>query len=430
MPPTLPETSPRNIDLDAAHIASRAVTVTRANRDALLRGLPFFFRLASNMLSRIRFGAFVFVLPDGRILKFEGQEEKQSVGIFIVKDFAFVRRSLLGGDIALFESYADDQWDSPSIADMLYVFARNADFMREAFLGSPLFSIVENLTHTLNRNTRDGARRNIMAHYDLGNSFYEKWLDRTMTYSSALFPSPDADLSAAQENKYRALARAIDLKPGEHVLEIGSGWGGFAEFAAREVGATVTGLTISPSQLDYAGARIQKLGLSERARFELRDYRDVSGRFDKVASIEMFEAVGKEYWPAYFSKVRDVLKPGGAAGFQIITIADRFFDHYASGADFIQRYVFPGGMLPSPSKLAAHIGGAGLDLKSAANFGGDYVRTLQTWRERFVAAWKDIQRLGFDARFYKLWRFYLSYCEAGFRAGTTDVCHVMAKRPA
>lgn len=413
----------------AAAPFAHAVRITADNCDAAMRGLPLSFRLAANMLLRIRFGALVFALPDGRVLKFEGREEPQSVGVFIVKDYAFIRRSLLGGDIGLYESYADGEWDSPNVADMLYVFARNADFVREAFLGSPFFSIVENLSHAFNRNTRSGARRNVMSHYDLGNSFYEKWLDRTMTYSSALYPSDDADLSAAQENKYRALARAIDLKPGEHVLEIGCGWGGFAEYAAREVGATVTGLTISPAQLDYAGARIQKLGLNERARFQLTDYRDVSGVYDKVASIEMFEAVGKEYWPAYFSKVREVLKPGGAAGLQIITIADRFFDHYSSGADFIQRYVFPGGMLPSPAKLREQIAAAGLDFQSAGTFGRHYAKTLQEWRAAFLAAWKDIQTLGFDARFSKLWQFYLCYCEAGFRAGTIDVCHAVAVRP-
>lgn len=406
------------------------VLVTRANREAVLAGTPLVFRLAANMLLKIRYGAFVFVLPDGRAFRFEGVEEKGSTGVFIVKNWAFVRRSLLGGDVGLFDSYADDQWDSPSVADMLYVFARNADFMTEAFLGSPLVAWAKDIRHRFNRNTRAGARRNIMAHYDLGNRFYEQWLDRTMTYSSALFAGGTSDLSAAQENKYRALARAIDLKPGDRVLEIGCGWGGFAEFAAREVGATVTGLTISPAQLDYAAARIQREGLGERARFELRDYRDAEGRFDKVASIEMLEAVGREYWPAYFAKVRDVLKPGGAAGFQIITIADRLFDHYASGVDFIQRYIFPGGMLPSPAVLGREIAGAGLVPGLRSAFGQDYARTLREWQARFLAAWHDIRPLGFDERFRKLWRFYLSYCEAGFRAATTDVGHVTAFRPA
>ena len=407
-----------------------AVTVTRADKDRLLAGTPLVFRLAANMLLKIRYGAFVFVLPDGRAFRFEGEEEKRSVGVFVVRDWAFVRRSLLGGDVGLFESYADDQWDSPSVADMLYVFARNADHVTEAFLGSPLLAWAKNLRHRLNRNTRAGARRNIIAHYDLGNSFYEKWLDRTMTYSSALFPDDKADLSAAQENKYRALARAIDLRAGDRVLEIGCGWGGFAEFAARETGATVTGLTISPAQLDYAARRIQREGLGEKVRFELRDYRDVEGRFDKVASIEMFEAVGREYWPAYFSKVRDVLEPGGVAGFQIITIADRLFEHYASGADFIQRYIFPGGMLPSRAILAREIAGGGLALRRTEAFGPDYARTLAEWRRRFLAAWNDIRPLGFDGRFRKLWNFYLSYCEAGFRAATTDVVHVTAARHA
>ncbi|MBY0421021.1 MAG: cyclopropane-fatty-acyl-phospholipid synthase family protein, partial [Parvularculaceae bacterium] len=258
----------------------------------------------------------------------------------------------------------------------------------------------------------------------------EKWLDPTMTYSSALFPREGAPLAEGQAHKYRALAQAIDLKPGDRVLEIGSGWGGFAEFAAREFGADVTGLTISPAQLDYASQRIQRQGLAERARFRLCDYRDVDGQFDKIASIEMFEAVGREYWPCYFAKVRETLKPGGAAGLQIITIADRLFDHYASGADFIQRYVFPGGMLPSPSILRRQVADAGLDFRPTTTFGLDYARTLKEWRERFAASWRDIQALGFDSRFEKLWRFYLSYCEAGFRAATTDVCQVVAVRPA
>lgn len=393
-----------------------------------LAGVPIFMRLACNMASRIRCGSLRFILPDGRQLTYSGAVEAESQGVIVVRDYAFARRSVLGGDIGFFESFADGQWESPNVTDVLYVFAKNADFVREAFRATPLIAFFDRIRHNLNKNTRAGSRRNIMAHYDLGNAFYEKWLDRTMTYSSARFAGAGADLSAAQTNKYRTLAESIALKPGESVLEIGSGWGGFAEFAAKEVGAKVTGLTISPAQLDYARARIFREGLAERVDFKLLDYRDATGAYDKVASIEMFEAVGQEYWPTYFAKVRDLLKPGGTAGIQTITIADRYFDRYSRSTDFIKRYVFPGGMLPSPQILQKEVARAGLLWQGAAAFGQDYALTLAEWRRRFLAAWDEIVAMGFDDRFKKLWQFYLSYCEAGFKAATTDVMQVRLAR--
>ncbi len=406
-----------------------AIEVTPANRDQFLAGTPLFFRLAANMASRLRYGALIFLTPDGRKLKFSGQFERDQIGVIDVRDFKFARRSVLGGGVGFFETYADGQWDTPDLTDVLYVFARNADHVHEAMTAAPLTKFFLRLKHRGNRNTSDGSKRNIMAHYDLGNSFYEKWLDGSMTYSSARFSQDGGDLAAAQRNKYRTLAQSIDLRPGESVLEIGSGWGGFAEFAAKEVGAKVTGLTISPAQLDYARRRIFREGLSDRVDFKLLDYRDATGVFDKIASIEMFEAVGREYWPAYFGKVRDLLKPGGAAGLQIITIADRFFEAYSRGTDFIQQYVFPGGMLPCPTILKREIGRAGLNWKEASAFGQDYARTLSEWRRRFLASWSDIIAMGFDERFKKLWQYYLSYCEAGFRARTTDVMQVTLARP-
>ncbi|MFN3960596.1 MAG: class I SAM-dependent methyltransferase [Parvularculaceae bacterium] len=408
--------------------AAGAIEVTPADRDRILAGAPLFFRLAANMASRIRYGSLIFLLPDGRKLKFTGQFEQDQIGVIEVRDFRFARRSVMGGGAGFFETYADGYWDTPDLTMVLYVFARNADYVHEALTAVPIARFFMRLKHQMNRNTRSGSKRNIMAHYDLGNEFYEKWLDGTMTYSSARFPAPGADLAAAQRNKYLTLARSIDLKAGDSVLEIGSGWGGFAEFAAREVGAKVTGLTISPAQLDYARQRIFRQGLADRVEFRLQDYRDATGAFDKIASIEMFEAVGREYWPTYFGKVRDLLKPGGAAGLQIITIADRFFDAYARSSDFIQQYVFPGGMLPSPSALKAEIARAGLIWKGEAEFGLDYAQTLAEWHRRFLDAWHDIVAMGFDERFKKLWRFYLSYCEAGFRARTTDVMQVTLAR--
>ncbi|MEQ1928933.1 MAG: cyclopropane-fatty-acyl-phospholipid synthase family protein [Parvularculaceae bacterium] len=395
---------------------------------ARLDGTPLFFRLACGIASRIHYGSLSFDLPDGRRLTFEGKQETQAHGLIEVRDFRFARRSVLGGDIGFFESYADGQWDSPDITDVLYVFARNADHVEEAFAKSPIVRWTNNLHHALNRNTRAGARRNIMAHYDLGNRFYEQWLDPTMTYSSAVYPEDSAELSAGQINKYRRLAEAAQLKPEDQVLEIGAGWGGFAEIAAREYGAKVTGLTISPAQLDYARKRIFEQGLADRVDFRLQDYRDVHGSFDKVVSIEMFEAVGKKYWPAYFTKVRDVLRPGGVAALQIITIADRFFGPYSRSTDFIQRYVFPGGMLPSLDALKGEVARAGLVWRDARSYGRHYAATLNEWHRRFLSAWDRIEPMGFDQEFKKLWRFYLAYCEAGFRAGTTDVYQIAAHR--
>ncbi|MEM6414080.1 MAG: cyclopropane-fatty-acyl-phospholipid synthase family protein [Pseudomonadota bacterium] len=390
---------------------------------------PFFHLLCKVVASKIHFGILTIKLPSGETLTYTGKEEKNLHAVLLVKDFAFARRTLLGGDIGFFESYADGQWDSPNLSDCLTLFARNADYIASAFDATPIAGLFEQMRHFTNRNSRSGSRKNISAHYDLGNRFYEQWLDPTMTYSSAKFSSPGENLADAQTNKYRALAQAIELKPGQTVLEIGCGWGGFAEFAAKDIGARVTGLTLSKEQLAYAQKRIFEQGLAERVDFKLVDYRDEDGAYDKIASIEMFEAVGREYWPAYFTQVKDRLKPGGIAGFQVITIADRMFDHYLKSIDFIQRYVFPGGVLPCPSVLKGQIEKAGLSLRSTTTFGEDYARTLAHWHDTFLARWQDIRPLGFDNRFKKLWRFYLAYCEAGFRAATTDVCQVTASRP-
>ncbi|MEO1137395.1 MAG: cyclopropane-fatty-acyl-phospholipid synthase family protein [Pseudomonadota bacterium] len=394
-----------------------------------IEGLPFFFRQVLKIASHIQYGTLVFELPNGKRVTLAGKSETEAKGVILVRRYRFARRAIFGGDIGFFESFADGDWETPDLAACLYVFARNADHVQKVFSAFPIIDWLNRMLRDRNKNTKDGARRNIIAHYDLGNSFYQKWLDPTMTYSSARFTEDADSLEKAQTEKYESLARMIDLKPGERVLEIGSGWGGFAEYAAKTYGVHITGLTLSPSQLDYARERIAKAGLSNQVEFRLQDYRDVEETFDKVASIEMFEAVGKEYWPAYFEKVHDVLKPGGLAGLQVITIADRFFDNYTKSPDFIQRYVFPGGMLASPAILSDLTDKAGLKLHELQEFGQDYAKTLNTWHERFLAAWSDIRSMGFDERFSKLWRFYLAYCEAGFKAGTTNVRQMALIRP-
>ncbi len=292
---------------------------------------------------------------------------------------------------------------------------------------SRLLTLVQRVRHWLNDNSPKGSRRNISAHYDLGNQFYRHWLDPTMTYSSALFSTGAKDLESAQQAKYRALARDAAIGPDDHVLEIGCGWGGFAEFAAREIGCRVTGLTISREQHDFASARIAAAGLADKVDIQLRDYRDETGRYDRIASIEMFEAVGEKYWPVFFGKLKECLKAGGTAGMQIITINEAAYATYRKRPDFIQRYVFPGGMLPTPAILKSLGAEQGLSFLRERVFAEDYARTLAEWRTRFWASWEKIVPLGFDERFKKLWEFYLHYCEAGFRAEYIDVRQVIYK---
>jgi len=389
------------------------------------RGFSLLLRL---LAANWTFGRLTVILPNGEIHQLEGPQPGPAA-IFDIKDYRFARRVLASGDIGFAEGYMAGEWESPQLASLLESFAHNYEHIQRLADGNPLMRAVNWLSHRMNRNSRSGSKKNIHAHYDLGNAFYASWLDRTMTYSSARFTRSGMALDAAQREKYASLARLIELGQGQSVLEIGCGWGGFAEFAAREVGARVTGITISREQYDFARQRIFNAGLTEQVDIQLIDYRDVEGRFDRVASIEMFEAVGMEYWPTYFGKIHDVLEPGGRAGLQIITIDDALFGGYNKRTDFIQKYIFPGGMLPSESSLKPVIDQTGLGWLHVERFGQDYADTLKLWDERFQAAWGDIRRMGgFDERFRRLWRFYLAYCEAGFRSARTDVIQLALTR--
>jgi cyclopropane-fatty-acyl-phospholipid synthase len=386
-----------------------------------LRGAPAVFKAAVRLIARnFVIGSVTFVMPSGEELYIPGCEPGPDAKI-VIRDFRFIRRAVAAGDIGFAEAYMAGEFDTPDLPDLLYVFAANWDRVHHVTMGNPVVWTMNRIRHALRGNTRRGSKKNIHAHYDLGNAFYQRWLDPTMTYSSARYQRPGQALSDAQIAKYRALSQTMGLQSGQSVLEIGCGWGGFAEFAAREVGAQVTAITISEEQYAFAKQRIFDAGLNEKADIKLVDYRDVDGRFDRVASIEMFEAVGERYWPAYFGKIRDSLAPGGRAGLQIITIKDQYFDQYRSRADFIQKYVFPGGMLPSEERLRKVTDKAGLVWTAVDRFGRDYADTLAEWHRRFDAAWNDIRPLGFDERFRKLWKFYLSYCEAGFRTERTSV---------
>ncbi|MDP1528548.1 MAG: cyclopropane-fatty-acyl-phospholipid synthase family protein [Rhodoferax sp.] len=405
------------------------MTSVTAERIEIAARTPRGFALLLRLLaSNWTYGRLTVHLPNGETHQLDGSQPGPAA-IFDIKDYRFARRVLASGDIGLAEAYMAGEFESPNLAALLESFAHNHDHIQRLFNGNPLVRAINWLTHKRRRNSRSGSKKNIHAHYDLGNAFYASWLDPTMTYSSARFTRPEMTLDAAQREKYGSLARLMELQSGQSVLEIGCGWGGFAEFAAKEVGARVTGITISQEQYDFARQRMFNAGLAERADIQLIDYRDVQGRFDRVASIEMFEAVGQEYWPAYFSKIHDVLEPGGKAGLQIITIDDALFGGYNKRTDFIQKYIFPGGMLPSEESLKPVIDGSGLGWRTVERFGQDYADTLKLWDERFQAAWGDIRRMGgFDERFRRLWRFYLAYCEAGFRSARTDVIQLVLTR--
>ena len=366
------------------------------------------------------FGALAVVGPDGASHRIEGAEPGPDARMD-VRSARFVRRVLASGDIGFADSYVAGEWDSPDLATLLVAFSANFDRLARVLGGNPLLRLMQAVGHALNRNSRAGSRRNIHAHYDLGDDFYRLWLDHGMNYSSGLFLQPGEDLLAAQRNKHHALAQAMELRPGHRLLEIGCGWGGFAEVAAAEYGAEVTAVTISRAQHAFAQRRIQAAGLAERVRVELCDYRDVRGRFDRIASIEMFEAVGEPYWPVYFSRLHDLLAPGGRAGLQIITIQDALFEGYRSRPDFIQLNIFPGGMLPSEARLSRETGRAGLCWTGVRRFGQDYADTLAAWSRAYRARAADVRAQGFDEAFDRLWRYYLAYCEAGFRTGRTDV---------
>ncbi|WP_346294595.1 cyclopropane-fatty-acyl-phospholipid synthase family protein [Rhodopseudomonas sp. P1] len=403
---------------------SELVALTPDNVDDRVADLPRLVRMALAFGARLQRGTLDVTLPDGRRFRLGGTEPGPAAEMRL-HSYAFASRLINGGDIGIAEAYLNREWDTPDLTQFLYLFCVNHEMIQAMLADNPLMRLVQMVRHWFNRNTKRQARKNIYAHYDIGNEFYSAWLDPSMTYSSALFEDHTHDLTAAQINKYQRLAEAIDLRPGQSVLEIGCGWGGFAEYAAKTFDVRLVGLTISREQRDFAQKRMFEAGLADKVEIRLQDYRDERGRYDRIASIEMIEAVGEEFWPKYFSQLRDRLMPGGLVGIQAITIQDRFFQTYRREVDFIQRYVFPGGMLPSPGVLKSLGETFGVPVVRERVFGEDYAKTLATWRDNFRAAWPKLTSQGFDDRFRRLWEYYLSYCEAGFLSGNIDVRQVV-----
>jgi cyclopropane-fatty-acyl-phospholipid synthase len=394
--------------LPADPSAARAPRLLRLWRDPWSEAL---LRIAR----RVAHGRLAVTLPDGRRLMF-GEESAALVADITIHDSAAIRRLVLGGSDGFAEAYVDGLWDSADLVALVTIAQRNEQSLGDALWGLAPVRLMHRLAHLGRDNSERCSRRNVAFHYDLGNAFYRLWLDESMTYSAGLYHDAGMTLEAAQHAKMRRIAALMQLAPGMSVLEIGCGWGGMAAHLAREHGARLTGLTLSQEQLAWAKAQ-----LGEAADLRLQDYRHVSGQFDRIVSIEMVEAVGEHHWPRYFATLRDRLVPGGIAVLQAITIADTRFGAYRRGADFIQRHVFPGGMLPSPSAIRRQAALAGLALDHVEMFGESYGRTLTEWRRRFVASWPSVAQLGFDQRFRRLWEFYLAYCEAGFSVGTIDV---------
>lgn len=390
------------------------------------------FRRLLDMIDRgLAEGRIEASLPDGtrRIL---GARGPGPVAVVDILNWRALVRLATSGSVGWYRAWADGDWKSPDPVPLFDLFMRNRRSLGETGRSRGFARMLNRLNHARRRNDTVGARRNIEFHYDLGNDFYAPWLDRTMTYSSALFQTPYEDaepLDVAQRRKVRALLDRLGTRPGHRLLEIGCGWGALAAIAAEEYGLRVTGITLSAEQKAHAEAMLAARGLSDRVTIELRDYRDVPGSYDAVASVEMIEAVGMEYWPDYARAIARALRPGGKAGIQMISIAEDAFESYAANTDFIQTYIFPGGMLMSEERFAAFARAEGLIWGERTGFGIDYAETLKRWRARFdaAAAAGELPR-GFDPRFLELWRYYLMYCEGGFRGGGIDVAQVTLTR--
>ena len=392
------------------------------------QNLPRYFARVFNLVRKLNSGRVDFILPDGRQFRAEGARPGPVAEVFINNPDVFARL-VREGDLGFSDAYLDGWWTTPDLqAFMDFIHADNDD-MYDEFPGMGLVRAWEKARFWFQSNSKRQALKNISYHYDLGNDFYSLWLDDTMTYSSALFSTSQESLENAQVAKYASMIDQMGVKPGDHVLEIGCGWGGFAEYAAKERGLKVTGLTISKEQLDFARKRINNNGLGDKVNLKLQDYRDETGVYDGVASIEMFEAVGEKYWPIYFNKVKQCLKPGKQATLQIITIHDARWEVYRKGVDFIQKYIFPGGMLPSPTVLRQEVAKAGLNVQHSIEFGKSYSQTLRRWFEVFNDQWDTISGMGFDDRFRRMWNFYLTSCAATFESGNCDVTQITLQKP-
>ncbi|MBN2162641.1 MAG: class I SAM-dependent methyltransferase [Pontiellaceae bacterium] len=388
------------------------------------------FDLVDRQLQNIEKGHLQLDLSDGTQRHYGDDSEPKIISVHHERFFS---RLAMGGNIGIGESWSDGDWDSPHLTDVLMLFINNMQQLKASGLTAGLIKRVQHLLqHARNRNTQEGSRRNIHAHYDLGNDFYRLFLDpETMMYSSALFDNPGDSLAEAQRNKIARLIELADIRPEHHVLEIGCGWGGFAIETARRTGCRVTGITISEEQFAFARERVIQEGLQDRVRIEFCDYRKMDGSFDRIVSIEMLEAVGHAYYGTFFETCDKLLRPGGRMALQVITIPDQRYDSYRRNPDWIQKHIFPGGMLPSLTELSkAMTRHSRLTVEHLDNIGIHYAETLRRWRDAFSAETERLELLGYDENFRRKWVYYLCYCEAGFQTRFTNNLHLVLTRPA
>ena len=382
-----------------------------------------FKKYLSNIGKKISNGKLTITLPNNENLEFFGKGDLKSN--LKLNSYMPILRTITSGHVGFAESYLKGEWTSSDLESLLEIMVTN---LPEAFSAKSKIHLTYNrIIHFFRENTKSRAKKNIQYHYDLGNDFYKLWLDKTMTYSSAIFKNEKESLTEAQENKYQLLIDSLDIKSHHKVLEIGCGWGGFAEYAAKKVGCSIKGITISPSQLKFATNRIKELKLDDKVTLELCDYRDLKGKYDRVVSIEMIEAVGEKYWKNYFKKIKDVLKKDGLAGIQVILINNKSYQRYSKSVDFIQKYVFPGGMLPSQEKLNENYVDAGLVEINSHSFGKSYAKTLTIWHKEFLNSLSAIKKLGFDIKLERIFKYYFSYCKAGFNSEKIDVAQKIIK---
>ena len=382
-----------------------------------------FKKYLSNIGKKISNGKLTITLPNNENLEFFGKGDLKSN--LKLNSYMPILRTITSGHVGFAESYLKGEWTSSDLESLLEIMVTN---LPEAFSAKSKIHLTYNrIIHFFRENTKSRAKKNIQYHYDLGNDFYKLWLDKTMTYSSAIFKNEKESLTEAQENKYQLLIDSLDIKSHHKVLEIGCGWGGFAEYAAKKVGCSIKGITISPSQLKFATNRIKELKLDDKVTLELCDYRDLKGKYDRVVSIEMIEAVGEKYWKNYFKKIKDVLKKDGLAGIQVILINNKSYQKYSKSVDFIQKYVFPGGMLPSQEKLNENYVDAGLVEVNSHSFGKSYAKTLTIWHKEFLNSLSAIKKLGFDIKLERIFKYYFSYCKAGFNSERIDVAQKIIK---
>ena len=382
-----------------------------------------FKKYLSDIGEKISNGKLTIILPNNESLEFFGKGDLKSN--LKLNSYMPILRTITSGHVGFAESYLKGEWTSSDLESLLEIMVTN---LPEAFSAKSKVHLMYNrIIHFFRENTKSRAKKNIQYHYDLGNDFYKLWLDKTMTYSSAIFKNEKESLAEAQENKYQLLIDSLDIKPHHKVLEIGCGWGGFAEYAAKKVGCTIKGITISPSQLKFATKRIKELNLDNKVSLELCDYRDLKGKYDRVVSIEMIEAVGEKYWRNYFKKIKDVLKKDGLAGIQVILINNKSYQKYSKSVDFIQKYIFPGGMLPSQEKLNENYVNAGLIEINSHSFGKSYAKTLSIWHKEFLNSLSSIKKLGFDTKLERIFKYYFSYCKAGFNSEKIDVAQKIIK---